>query len=193
MAAETVLSRATERLARVLGVKPVRWLLVDVSRQMLLLIEATTVTRSYAISTAAAGIDAQQGSGGTPPGVHRIDRKIGAGLPEGTVFDSREPTGEVYDAAGESDDQVDGRQDDERAAENGRDLILTRILTLAGLEAGVNRGGGVDSLARYIYLHGTNQEDRVGQPVSHGCIRLTNRDVVDLFDHVEPGDPVVIL
>ena len=181
MVDETVLSRATERLTLVLGTEPARWLLVDVRCQELLLIEAWTVTRCYAISTAAAGVDAHEGSGGTPPGVHRIDGKIGAESPEGTVFESREPTGEVYNPT------------DENSEQDERDLILTRILTLTGLEAGVNQGRGVDSLARYIYLHGTNQEHRIGQPVSHGCIRLSNRDIIDLFDQVEPGDPVVIV
>lgn len=172
---------ARRRLARLLGAEPARWLLVDVARQQLLLIEASAVTRTYPVSTAAAGIDARDGSGGTPPGVHRIERKIGADEPTGAVFASRQPTGEIYGppAAGDAPDE--------------RDLILTRILTLAGLEEGVNRGGGVDSQARYIYLHGTNQEDRIGQPVSHGCIRLTSRDVVDLFDQVAAGDPVVIV
>ena len=181
MVDDTVLSRATERLTQVLGAEPARWLLVDVSHQELLLSEAWTVTRCYAISTAAAGIDAHEGSGGTPPGVHRIDGKVGAESPEGTIFDSREPTGEVYNPT------------DENSADDERDLILTRILTLTGLEAGVNQGSGVDSLSRYIYLHGTNQENRIGQPVSHGCIRLSNRDVIDLFNQVEPGDPVVIV
>ena len=180
MVDETVLSRATEQLTRVLGAEPARWLLVDVSRQELLLIEAWTVTRCYTVSTAAAGIDAHEGSGGTPPGVHRIDGKIGAESPEGTVFDSREPTGEVYNPT------------DENSAADERDLILTRILTLAGLESGVNQGPGVDSLTRNIYLHGTNHEDLIGQPVSHGCIRLTNNDIIDLFDRIEPGDSVVI-
>jgi len=180
MVDKTVLARAIERLIRVLGAEPARWLLVDVSYQVLLLIENRVVTRCYTVSTAAAGINAQEGSGGTPPGVHRINEKIGAGMPWGTVFVGREPTGEIWSPT------------DENGATDKRDLILTRILTLAGLESGVNQGPGVDSLTRNIYLHGTNHEDLIGQPVSHGCIRLTNNDIIDLFDRIEPGDSVVI-
>ena len=108
-------------------------------------------------------------------GWHRIHARIGAGAPLGTVFESRVPTGRVW--RGE-------------AAE--ADLILTRVLTLEGLEDGVNRGPGRDSLERYIYLHGTNHEDQLGRPASHGCVRLANADVVELFDRVAEGDPVFI-
>ena len=73
------------------------------------------------------------------------------------------------------------------------DLVLTRILTLEGWEDGVNRGEGCDSLSRFIYIHGTNHEDRIGEPVSHGCIRMSNADVINLFERVEEGDPVVII
>jgi hypothetical protein len=95
--------------------------------------------------------------------------RYGDGLPAGTVFESRQPTGEVLPP--------------EAWAEGGdRDLILTRILRLAGCEDGVNRGPGIDSHARYIYLHGTNQEQRVGSPASRGCIRLRNLEMIELFE-----------
>lgn len=154
-----------------------RWLLVDVAGQRLALVRGGAVERVWPVSTARAGVDGREGSGGTPPGLHRIARCVGAGAEPGTVFESREPTGRVWRPG---DDDAD-------------DLILTRILTLEGLEPGVNRGAGVDSLARYIYLHGTNHEDRIGEPVSHGCVRLRNGDVAELFDLVEEGDPVVIV
>ena len=177
--------RARERLLRVLGEEPPRWLVVDVAGQSLDLIEGGRVTRSWRVSTAAAGIDAREGSLGTPPGLHRIAQKIGAGMTPGTVFESRRPTGEVW--------PVDGGTDEERSATAENDLILSRVMTLYGLEDGVNRGPGIDSLKRYIYLHGSNHEDRIGEPVSHGCIRLSNHDVIDLFERIEVGDPLVIV
>ncbi|HOX27096.1 MAG TPA: L,D-transpeptidase [Candidatus Krumholzibacteria bacterium] len=161
---------------KLLGHAPARWLLVDTGRQRLTLMRGVAPQADWPISTAAAGLDARENSGGTPPGVHRIDRKIGAGADPGVVFVDREPTGEVWD----------GRPDP-------RDLILGRILPLAGCQDGVNRGAGVDSLARYIYLHGTNHGHRIGEPCSHGCVRLRPADVIEVFDRVEAGDPVVIV
>jgi UDP-N-acetylmuramate--alanine ligase len=155
---------------------PARWLLVTARDQLVTLMQGRQPVASWPVSTAAAGLDARQDSGGTPPGLHRIHRRIGAGADPGTVFASREPTGEVW----QGDDDP-------------RDLILARILTLEGCEDGVNRGPGVDSLARYIYLHGTNHGDRIGEPCSHGCVRLRPADMIDLFDRVEVGDPVMIV
>jgi len=166
------------RVERCLGRVPGRCLYVGVADQRLLVLVGGKEIARYPVSTAKAGINAREGSCGTPPGVHRIHRKIGRGAPAGTVFESRRPTGESW------------RPGDPKDPE--RDLILSRILTLEGLEEGTNRGAGLDSLARHIYIHGTNQESRVGRPVSGGCIRMTNADVIDLFDRVEEGDPVVI-
>ena len=154
-----------------------RWLLVDVAGQRLVLLSGDTQRGGWPVSTAAAGLDNQQDSGGTPAGVHRIAEKIGADCPAGTVFSSRKPTGTVWQPGQETPD----------------DLILTRILTLDGCQPGINRGPGIDSLARYIYLHGTNHEPLIGQPVSHGCIRLTNADITAVFDLIEQGDTVVII
>ncbi len=176
-----ILRRGTSRLAAAGLADPARWLLVAVSRQSLHLIEQGRPVRRWPVSTAAAGLDNRDGSGGTPPGVHRIARRIGSDQPLGAVFASREPTGEIWTGPG----SLSGTGD--------RDLILTRILTLEGLEDGINRGPGVDSLARLIYLHGTDQEDRLGEAVSHGCIRLANRAMLEVFDLVEEGDPVVII
>ncbi len=154
-----------------------RWLLVDVIEQRLVLLRGASVLDIWPVSTAAAGLDNRQDSGGTPPGAHRIEHKIGANSPPGTIFASREPTGERW----------------QPGQDRPEDLILTRILTLAGCEPGVNQGPGVDSLERYIYLHGTNHEDRIGQPVSGGCVRLTNTDIGEVFDRIQEGDPVVII
>ncbi|MGE3528959.1 MAG: L,D-transpeptidase family protein [Methyloceanibacter sp.] len=154
---------------------PARLLVVDVERQLATLIEDDAGVASWPISTARAGIGGAAGSYQTPPGWHRISQRIGQDAAPGTVFKSREPTGETW--RGEARDD---------------DLILTRILTLDGLEDGVNRGGACDSLARYIYFHGTNQEDLIGRPASHGCVRLSNSDIAHLFDRVGEGDYVYV-
>lgn len=155
---------------------PARLVLVDVAGQRVLLLERGEVTGAWPASTAANGIGGVSGSFQTPPGWHRIQRRIGAGAAPGTVFVSREPTGEVW--RGETRDD---------------DLILTRVLTLEGLEEGVNRGPGCDSLERYIYVHGTNHEEQLGTPASHGCVRMANADVVELFERVAEGDPLVVV
>jgi len=157
------------------GVLPERLLVVDVERQVATLIEGGTPVAIWPVSTARRGIGGEEGSLRTPPGWHSIRRKIGAEAPQGAVFVSRQRTGERW--CGET------RHDD---------LILTRILTLDGLEDGINRGPGCDSRSRYIYLHGTNHEDLIGRTASHGCVRLTSRDVTELFERVREGDLVLI-
>jgi UDP-N-acetylmuramate-alanine ligase len=154
---------------------PDRLLVVDVARQTATLIEDGRAVAAWPVSTAQNGIGGEENSFKTPPGWHRVHARIGDGACAGTVFSSREPTGEVW-----------------RGDPCADDLILTRILTLDGLEDGVNRGPGRDSLERYIYLHGTNQEDLVGRPVSHGCVRLSNAAICALFDRVRGGDLVLI-
>jgi UDP-N-acetylmuramate--alanine ligase len=155
---------------------PRRLLIVDVERQRLYLLEANALVIESKISTAAAGVGGEEGSHGTPPGWHQIHARIGGEAPSGAVFVSREATGEVWTGEPRSED-----------------LVLTRVLTLDGVEPGVNRGGSQDSLARYVYIHGTNHERMLGLPASHGCIRLANADVIDLFDRVVEGDPVVVV
>jgi len=154
---------------------PERLLIVDVERQRAHLLERGRALGEWPVSTSANGIGGEEGSYRTPPGWHRIRRRIGAGAAAGTVFVSREPTGERW--------QGETRDDD---------LILTRILTLEGLEDGVNRGPGCDSLERYIYLHGTNHEDELGRATSHGCVRLSNADIAELFELVREGDVVLV-
>ena len=175
--------RARTLFAVALGhaaVPPGPWrhlLVVDVPRQRLVLLDREgRGLAEYPVSTAAAGIGGEAGSNQTPPGLHRIHARIGAGAVAGTVFASREPTGEVW-----------------RGEPRADDLILTRILWLDGLEDGVNRGPGHDSHERYIYIHGTNQEQDLGGPASHGCVRMANADVVDLFERVAEGDLVAVL
>jgi hypothetical protein len=152
---------------------------VDLQRQQLRLFSGTACIASYAISSARNGAGEARGSECTPRGLHRIRLKIGDGLPENSVFIGRRPTGEIYTPA-------------LAAADPGRDWILTRILWLSGLEPGRNRGGSVDSLRRFIYIHGTPDSEPMGQAASHGCIRMRNRELIELFERVAVGTRVDI-
>ena len=152
-----------------------RVLVVDTARQRLGLMDDGRLVFESVLSTAKNGLGCAEGSYRTPTGWHRIHARIGAGAEPGAVFRGRVATGEVW-----------------RGEPRDEDLILTRVLTLDGLEEGWNRGPGRDSLERFIYLHGTNQERQLGSPVSHGCVRLANADILALFDQVAEGDPVLI-
>ncbi len=133
----------------------------------------------YSISSALKGTGQDSGSYCTPLGRHIIRAKIGIGEPENTVFVGRRPTGEIY-----SPDLAEQFP--------GRDWILTRILWLSGCEPGFNRLGSVDTMRRYIYIHGSPDSVQMGQPGSIGCIRMRNADIVELFDRVPAGTPVNI-
>lgn len=135
--------------------------------------------RVYSVSTAKRGLGEQNGSLCTPRGRHIVRAKIGAGLPLGAVFVRRRPTGEVWTP-------------EMHQKYPGRDWILTRILWLSGREPGRNRLGKVDTMRRYIYIHGTPDSAQMGVPGSIGCIRMRNRDVAELFDLVPPYTPVQI-
>ena len=158
--------------------KKIRISIADQSLE--LLDEAGCLERRYAVSTAANGVGEANGSYCTPRGHHIIRAKIGAGQPENTVFVRRRPTGEIYTSAL-------GAQFPER------DWILTRILWLSGCECGFNRLGEVDTMRRFIYIHGSPDEVAMGVPGSHGCVRMRNVDVMDLFDRVRSGTPVEIM
>jgi L,D-transpeptidase YbiS len=154
---------------------------VDIAAQELVLIDVIAgVSKVYRIASAKNGVGELNGSNRTPRGRHVIRAKIGASCQENTVFVGRRPTGEMYSPA-------------LRAQHPNRDWILTRILWLSGCEAGFNRLGNVDTMRRYIYIHGTPDEVPMGVPVSHGCILLHNCDMIDLFDRVTPGTSVNIL
>lgn len=131
------------------------------------------------ISTARNGAGEQDGSEKTPRGAHYIRAKIGAGLPSNAVLISRRPTGEIYSP------QL-------RAAFPNRDWILTRILWLCGLEPGKNRLGNVDTMRRYVYIHGCPDEDPMGVPSSRGCVKMRNSELIELFDRVAAGTRVII-
>ncbi len=138
------------------------------------------VLRWYPVSTAEKGAGEERGSFQTPRGRHLVRAKIGAGCPLGTVFSGRRPTGEIWTP-------------ELGAAHPGRDWILTRILWLSGCEPGFNRLGCVDTMRRYIYIHGTADSAPLGEPLSHGCIRMGNRDILELFDLVPVYTPVDIV
>lgn len=153
---------------------------VSIHDQTLQLFDETgTLLREYAVSTALNGAGEQKGSYQTPRGLHVIRAKIGAGAAPNTVFKGRRPTGEVC-------------QPQLMAAYPDRDWILTRILWLSGMEIGRNRLGNVDTMQRYVYIHGSPDSVEMGKPGSHGCIRMRNDDVIDLFDRAPVGTPVMI-
>ena len=152
---------------------------IHVAQQRLDLVVAGAFQRSYLVSTALNVVGEVHGSGCTPRGAHRVRAKVGAGCAPGTVFVGRRATGELHSPT--------------LAAQHpGRDWILSRILWLTGCEPGVNRGGTVDTLRRFIYIHGCPDGLPMGVPASHGCVRMANADVIDLFDSVMVGTRVTI-
>jgi lipoprotein-anchoring transpeptidase ErfK/SrfK len=153
---------------------------ISIARQTLTVLgDGGETLARYPVSTAARGAGEIKGSGGTPRGRHVVRAKIGAGLPRGAVLVSRRPTGEVWSP------ELAGRFP-------GRDWVLSRILWLSGCEVGGNRLGERDTMQRYIYIHGTPDTEPMGEPRSHGCIRMRNTDILELFDRVPAGTPVEI-
>jgi lipoprotein-anchoring transpeptidase ErfK/SrfK len=155
-------------------------LVISLTQQRLELRRAGRMERGFAVSTSRFGPGEQEGSLCTPRGRHVVRAKIGHGLPEGAVFRARRPTGEIFSP-------------ELLRAEPARDWILGRILWLSGLEPGRNRSGSVDSMRRYIYIHGTPDHEPMGVPFSHGCIRMRTADVCWLFEAVATGTPVNLL
>jgi len=154
---------------------PALFVIVDSSEQMIHLIKNKKVIKSYSVSTAKKGMGNKEGSNQTPAGIHSIGEKIGNGAPKKRIFLDRKDTGIDWDES-----------------MSGENKILTRILRLRGLEPGVNSGPGIDSWERYIYIHGTNREDLIGTPMSHGCVCMRNKDVIDFFNSV-PEDTIVVI
>ncbi len=151
---------------------------INIDQQLLILVRQDSVPqRSYPVSTSRRGSGQQINSYKTPLGIHKIARKIGQGEPLGRVFKARVAT-----------DQLSYAED----YQGEQDIISSRILWLQGLQPGWNQGGEVDTFDRYIYIHGTPDEAHIGQPVSQGCIRMRNHDVIDLFDQVDENDLVII-
>lgn len=154
---------------------------IDITAQTLELLDDNgSLIKRYPVSTAKNGAGELSGSYCTPRGTHIIRAKIGAQQPINTVFVRRRPTGEIFNP------ELSGQHPD-------RDWILSRILWLSGCEPGFNRSGDVDTMRRYIYIHGTPDTFEMGKPESHGCIRMRNEDIIDLFDRVEAGITVAIV
>ena len=161
-----------------LKVRPTQHLIyVSIARQRLYLFDGGKLEREYIASTSRNPPSCVEGSLGTPTGLHKIDGKIGGGEPLGTVFRGRKPCGSVGDQPPE---------------ERAKNLITTRIMRLRGLEEGKNSGGNLDTYARFVYIHGTNREENLGTPDSHGCVLLSNADVAELFGLVEDNSIVFI-
>ncbi len=156
------------------------YMYVSVKHQRLYLIKNDSTIRKYCISTAKKGIGSKQNSFKTPPGLHTIKRKIGKDVPLGGIMVSRVYEGKVAQILTEKKNA-------------DKDYVTTRIMWLQGEEAGINKGRNMDSYNRYIYIHGTPEEGYLGEPASHGCIRMKNTEVIELFDMVDEGTPLLIL
>ena len=154
-------------------------IVVNIAAQRLQLLTGDSVAMDVAIASATNGVGERAGSECTPRGWHQVRAMMGNNAPVNTVFVGRRHTGEIY-APGL------------RRIFPDRDWILTRILWLSGLEPGKNRLGPVDTMRRYIYIHGCPDEDEMGVPGSHGCVKMRNADVVKLFSAVMPGTRVFI-
>lgn len=167
------LNRLYPRLVAMDGV------VVSISKQRLYLLEAGRPYRSYIISTSRYGAGSETGSYKTPLGMHRVVDKIGDAAEWGAIFRSRFNTGEIANIVDEP-------------VRTTEDNVTTRILWLSGQEPGLNQGEGIDSYQRYIYIHGTHEEGLLGQPASKGCIRMSNDDVIEVFQQI-PLDTLVLI
>lgn len=176
----TTIRSASEQLQKKFNYsKEQAFLLVNIERQEMYLVKNDALEKTYRISSSKYGIGNQSGSGKTPLGVHRIAEKIGAGAKPNTIFTGRKDTGKTATILREPVDTEE-------------DHVTTRILWLEGMEPGVNKGKGIDSKLRYIYIHGTPEEGLIGTPASHGCIRMYNADVLELFGLIQAGAFVFI-
>ena len=153
---------------------------IQLTRQLLTVMDAGNTMREFLVSTSRYGPGERFGSQCTPRGSHIVRAKVGTGLPPGAVFVGRRFSNEIYSA------DLARRYPD-------RDWILTRLLWLSGREPGRNRFGVVDSLRRFIYIHGTPDSEPVGVPFSHGCIRMRNTDVIELYETIDIGTTVEIM
>lgn len=158
---------------------PSSFICIEIKNQKLYFIEEKKITDIYSISSSEKGIGNKAGSNKTPIGIHRIKSKIGDNVPINSRFIGRKLTGEIIEVISDT-------------SKGDLDIISTRIMWLSGEEYGINKGNGIDSYERYIYIHGTNEEGRIGIPSSHGCVRMKNKDVIDLYRKVEVGTLVLI-
>lgn len=156
------------------------FIFVDIQEQKAFLFDNKNLVKTYKVSTSRNPPSCVENSLGTPLGWHKIDGKIGENSPYGMIFKARKETGKTFL---ELTDEL---------SKTMQNVITSRILRLRGLESGKNAGGLVDTFNRYVYLHGTNQEDKLGLPNSHGCVLFSNNDIIELFDKVENGSLVYI-
>ena len=174
------ITESVQKLTSQFGLQPEEnAIVVNPEKQELYVVQNNKIIKIYPVSTSKNGVGTQKGSERTPWGTHRIKEKIGDGAPEGAVFVAREQTDRVIDII-------------KNPIDTSEDVVTTRIMWLQGEEPNINKGEGVDSHARYIYIHGTQEEGLIGSPASHGCIRMKNKDVVELFDSVPSGTLVEI-
>lgn len=153
---------------------------VGVERQEMYLFMNGAVEKVYDVSTSKHGAGSNYGSNCTPVGLHCVKGKFGHNVPRGGVLVGRKYTGRVAEI-------------EHKPVETGKDEITSRVITLSGMEEGVNRGGQIDTYKRKIYIHGTAEEGLIGKPASHGCIRMRNDDVIELFSLINEGLPIIIL
>jgi hypothetical protein len=153
---------------------------VGVKRQELYLFRGGRLLKVYKVSTSKNGAGSVEGSEMTPVGLHKVNGKYGEDVPENGILRHKRYTGEKAEV-------------EHRPISINKDLITTRIITIDGLERGINKGGKLDSYNRRIYIHGTAEEGLIGEPASHGCVRLKNKDIMDLFDLLSEEMYVVIL
>lgn len=181
-ASQTVMNESsTQQLETYFGQSPGgNIVLVNIKQQTLQVVHNGEITRDYSISSSKFGIGNQENSFKTPLGIHRVAQKIGDGAPSGTIFKARVDTGQIANIL----------TADETSKE---DYVTSRILWLEGLETDKNKGAGIDSFHRYIYIHGTAEEGRIGAPASRGCIRMRNADVIELFNLLKVGTLVNIV
>jgi len=155
-----------------------KYMYVSVKHQELYLVENDSTIKKYPISTSKKGIGNKQNSFKTPYGLHIIKRKIGDDVPLGGIFESRVYDGQIATIYTQKIDVP-------------TDFVTSRIMWLEGEENGINRGRNIDSYNRFIYIHGTAEEGLIGQPASHGCIRMKNKDVIELYNLVDEGTPIL--
>ena len=165
---------SVKNIISVLGYMPEDYIDINIEKQHLNYYTKHN-TAHFHVSTSQFGVGSAANSFKTPLGVHCITEKIGDGFPSGTIFKSRKSTGEIW-----------------HPGIDRENLILSRILRLKGLQPGINSGRGIDSYDRYIYIHGTNREEDIGTPISHGCICMKNDDIITLFDLVREGTIVTV-
>ncbi len=152
---------------------------VSIKKQLLTVFKNDEMIKTYPVSTSKFGVGNKIGSRKTPLGKHKIIEKNGKDAPIGTIFKAKKNTGKIINPQEEF--------------YKGQNLITTRVLQLEGLEDGINKGDGIDSAKRYIWIHGTSEESFIGKPASNGCIRMKNHDVAEFFDLVRVGTEVIIL